>query len=157
MSSLLSWHCYRGWGGVKNFLKFKRWYILWRIKKKKQGNIMANEWGALDEKSGDLDSDLSFARTHLYRLQLSLYLSGLIFLTHTIMIWIYDLKASFLVSLSLISWFKDCHYFNKHEYLPQSQRQHSLCNGRDRHENKSLLKWKMLWSSALVSPKQPYI
>ena len=47
---------------------------------------MANEWGALDEKSGDLDSDLSFARTHLYRLQLSLYLSGLIFLTHTIMI-----------------------------------------------------------------------
>lgn len=41
---------------------------------------MANEWGALDEKSGDLDSDRSFARSHLYRLQLSLYLSDLIFL-----------------------------------------------------------------------------
>lgn len=52
--------------------------------KKKQGTIMANEWGALDEKSGDLDSDLSFARTCLYRLQLSPYLSGLVFLTHTI-------------------------------------------------------------------------
>lgn len=42
--------------------------------------------GALDDESGDLDSDLSFAGNGLYSLQLSLHLSGLIFLTHAMMI-----------------------------------------------------------------------